>query len=311
MSGKAAHRPDAPSKPAPKSGTSQQPQSGKKAVPPPEKKKHLVIIKNCENDFSRIHCEALIPYCGLAKDRCGKPKSAPATDAAEAEALAYYEMTCRTETRSAEIRFYANAATVMGCFSSAQASQLPSGASRKRSREDEATNEEEDKEDEVTDDADHSAAPVGEEKKKGPVAAPRFGSVEDMVTIMKTKPYFTHPPVFHLSTGDAVEATSSDSLVKASDAVVTSSAQLVSCMATTSVPQSAKQLRALLADIPGFVSCWSLHALNFRVVFSSKALLFAAKALLDQFEADSGNRVTLKFPDSLGREYTEHLHRNE
>lgn len=296
--------------------------SGKAAAAAPtaqqEKKKHIVILKNCENDFSRIHTEALVPYLGLAKGRLGRKAAlldGQQPDDAAANALAYYELACRSETRSAEIRVYGNADTVMKCFSCAQATQIPKHADKqqaggpKRAR-DNATKSAAAEEEE----ADAADPVAGEEdgepaKKKGPVGAPRFGTVEDMVAVMKAKPYFTHPPVFHVSSGDAVETVEGETEGGSSTTAtrVTSSAQLVSCVASTSVPQSPKQLRKVLADVPGFVSCWTLHALHFRVVFASKAQLFAAKSLLDAFEADSGNRVTLKLPDSLARDYTEHL----
>ena len=276
-----------------------------------EKRKHIVLIKNCENDFSRIHSEALLPYCGLAKARLGRDKSSTGDSEQDREAqlaLAYYEISCRSETHSAEIRFFGTEKTVMDCFSSAQASHIPKqvAAPGKRPREE----TEEAALPEGSNDDDDATAEVAEPQKAAKPVVPRFGSVEDMVTVMKTKPYYTHPPSFHLRAGSAVEDSTGGKEAVVADGV-TSSAELVSCLASSSLPQTAKQLRKALEDIPGFVSCWTLYALHYRVVFASKERLFAAKSLLDQFEAESGNRITLKLPDGYSREFTAYLQRND
>jgi hypothetical protein len=77
---------------------------------------------------------------------------------------------------------------------------------------------------------------------------------------------------------------------------------LVTASASTSTPVGSKQLRKLLADVPGFVSCWKLHASHFRVVFATSAALFAAKVLLDEFEAE-GVRIVLQLSDGQADKY--------
>jgi hypothetical protein len=157
-----------------------------------------------------------------------------------------------------------------------------------------------------------------------------------MVSVLRFKPYFTHPPLFMTNgelqaeasnTADAAdkkaprkrqreddgasndENDDEDAASEAGPKVVVGGPQsaLVSVHIVSSTATSVRHLKKVLSNgIPGFVTCWALRPLHFRAIFVSEHAMFSAKVLLDQFDAE-GLRLNLVLPDGVARRYEEHL----
>lgn len=83
--------------------------------------------------------------------------------------------------------------------------------------------------------------------------------------------------------------------------------ELVTAVAVVTSAWSTKELRQRLKDLPGFMYLWFLYSRHFRVLFTSAALLFRAKKLLDEFEIEGKVRVNIQLSDHLQRKYEEYL----
>ena len=84
---------------------------------------------------------------------------------------------------------------------------------------------------------------------------------------------------------------------------------LVSAQATVNMACTSLQLKKALSDLPGFLSVWKIRSRTFRVVFTSLQSLFAAKAILDEFEAE-GLRIGLTVPEPFSTRYEDFLQRD-
>lgn len=80
--------------------------------------------------------------------------------------------------------------------------------------------------------------------------------------------------------------------------------RLVRATLSTSTNTNAQELRKVLADLPGFVSCRRVRSQVFHGVFTDRDSLFRSKMLLDEFEAD-GVRVTVALNSQHEIAYTE------
>nr|CCC94978.1 unnamed protein product [Trypanosoma congolense IL3000] len=153
-----------------------------------------------------------------------------------------------------------------------------------------------------------------------------------MVSTLRRRVYFTHPPHFLLNVegmeDGAVLRSAKQGGLQGTDEKqlpppgsclgskelrqsTVRQSEMVTVAATTSSRIGAKELRHQLRDVPGFVTCWWLHSQHFRLLFVSKTALFKAKQLLDQFEVDGNVRVTITLPDGTSKEFVNHLAADE
>lgn len=257
---------------------------GKAQAPVAPPRKYVVVIRNVENDFSRVHASALERYFrlnrSLEKSRVGKDAAATpfASDVT-------FEIKARTETRSAELRVFAPSTS-----SDISAAWTPSNnynASATTATEADGG-----------DGAQEGGFSVG-------AAGGRFSSLEDMVSVLKQKPYLVYPPTF-MTSGASTEdaATSTEDASSSSSAI--RQADFVTVELVTSSYTSNKNLKKVLSDVPGFVTSWPLYAMHFRGIFANESSLFRSKSLLDQFEAE-GLRINLVLPDVVARKYEAYL----
>lgn len=321
-------------------GTTQKPSSRTPAKVPATPEKYVVIINNVENDFARVHEASLPSFLGL--NAC-QARHHPA----RAAASCVYDVTCRTETRSAEVQVSGPAdAPVSSIFVSRRKPGNP--VSRKDISQPEAEHPNALNVTECTTDAQNSVNGA-------------FTSLEEMAAVLSHRAYFTHPPQFHVSipgkeTGDRLTASnaaasSGRSHKRARDGENTNStaplqnanegnapamlnhsdvaeeeehgkctedggpivqfggkqSELVTAVAAVSARWNTKELRHHLQDLPGFLSCWVLYAKHFRVVFRDRTFLFQAKQLLDQFQVDGSVQVSVSLADTLNRQYAEFI----
>ncbi|EAN79350.1 uncharacterized protein TEOVI_000781300 [Trypanosoma equiperdum] len=301
--------------------------------------RYVVVITNVENDFAKVHREAFPRFCCLDKKferGCSSPscemerRTGTTSDASQGRAQCHYTVSARTETRSVEIAIYGkadgNVSTVFTPVPGKHAATLNGGKK--------------------SDDSAPVAKAKGKERHKREVeddtivecvygltgSGTRFDTLEDMVTSLSRKPYFTHPPKFLLNiagnedgailkspkgmkrsreSGEGEHSQSTPSVGGELRQSTVRQSEMVTASAATSSRIGAKELRQQLKDIPGFVTCWALYQQHFRLVFVSKAALFKAKHLLDQFEVDGSVRVSITLPDSAAKEFVNQLSAEE
>lgn len=301
------------------------PNSTRASAPKPVPEKWVVVIKNVENDFAKVHAKALERFCCLNPSAALFSKEAvedaPSLSSSTTTA-AKYKIVPRTETRSAEVAIYAPSldADVSGVWQ-LQRHQPQSNAPVPNVEQESATEAPE-------------AVVVAESVVAAPSPSP-FSSVADMVSVLRFKPYFTHPPLF-MTNGELQqndenapkkkasrkrdrqaepneeeegEVDDDDTESEVGPKVVVGGPQsaLVSVHIVSSAATSVRNLKKVLANgIPGFVTCWALRPLHFRATFVNEHAMFSAKVLLDQFDAE-GLRLNLLLPDGVARRYAEHL----
>eukprot|EP00796_Vickermania_ingenoplastis_P004274 gene4274-3091_t len=269
-----------------------------------EDEKYVVVISNVENDFSKIHQDRLPLFLGLD----------PAYNLSAGASLhkidphhCCYNLKCRTETRSAEL-------TVTGPAEAAMQSIFVQKKARNRAT------------DEPTDAPEGTTADGGVQAVEDLHSSTGAESLESRVAALQRQPYFRrflhfrvnipgrdegtvlHPGLRKRRRGaeDAAEASADADLMPVKQRCC-SQQKLVSAVALLSTSWTTKELRTRLEDLPGFVSCWFLHARHFRVVFLDAESLFRAKKLLDEFEIEGKVRVSLQLSDFLQRLYEESL----
>mmetsp|Transcript_53773 Transcript_53773/g.61768 ORF Transcript_53773/g.61768 Transcript_53773/m.61768 type:complete len:352 (+) Transcript_53773:49-1104(+) len=306
-----------------------------KAREPVKTEKWIVVIKNVENDFGRVHAKAVERFCclnpsaSMSQQHHEQPKRktspngnaeeesvAPSSSTvASTSTVAKYRVTPRTETRSAEILVYAPTVD-------ADISDLWVLPTRNETTKATTVNTETD--------VDQPDAAVAK------VQSP-FSSVGDMISVLRLKPYFTHPPVFVENSEVMVGEKSFSSKKRSRDedtdtAVATHQSEgtdegeeeeaevsgpkvlvggpqsdFVTVHIVSSAATNVRNLKKVLSNgIPGFVTCWWLRPLHFRAVFVNESALFHAKKLLDQFDAE-GLKLNLLLPDSAARRYEAYL----
>lgn len=167
---------------------------------PPEK--YVVIITNVENDFAKVHQDSLGAFCCLdpRRNRHPLPPTPSDAEALREKGTCSYDITCRTETRSAEIKFYGKAdADVSTVFVRGNKKTSPKAAAANATTSLVTSHDDVDAEDPTATSTD--ALEVEEVLTKTTTATSRssFQSLEDMVAVLQHRPYFTHPPTFHLT----------------------------------------------------------------------------------------------------------------
>lgn len=229
---------------------------------------YVVIIKNAENDFSRIHTEALPIFLNL--------NAAKALGAAPGESVAPYKQNSnyvikvRTETRSAEVCFYGEENSSL--FKSLAPKNPPAASSSTAiggAKTDGAKKVVKLNDDDSDDDA--------------PAAMGALSTVQDMVEIIRPRPYYQNPLAYTLETTSKVDATKGGKRARAEDvteekaqdeeeyATVLGSLKLVemslgskqdklvSTQMQLNTDLPIKEVRRILKDVPGLVSVWFLH----------------------------------------------------
>lgn len=232
---------------------------------------YVVIIKNAENDFSRIHTEALPIFLNL--------NAAKALGAAPGESVAPYKQNSnyvikvRTETRSAEVCFYGEENSSL--FKSLAPKNPPAAASSSTT-------------------AAAGGAKVDAVKKvvklndddsddDTPAAMGALSTVQDMVEIIRPRPYYQNPLAYTLETTSKVDATKGGKRARVEEttaeekgdddeyATVLGSLKLVemslgskqdklvSTQMQLNTDLPIKEVRRILKDVPGLVSVWFLH----------------------------------------------------
>jgi hypothetical protein len=266
------------------------------ATPAAPPRKYVVVIRNVENDFARVHSSALERYFrlnrSLEKGRLAKTLAAAAKGGAAGATVVVpsntdvsFEIKARTETRTAELRIYAPSPS--SDISSAWTPSnnfTPSAA------------------------ADGGESASGDAEGFSIGAGGLFSSLSDMVSVLKQKPYLAYPPTFMAggSAEEGEEAAPADAAAAAPLAVAVRQSDFITVELITSAYTSNKNLKKVLADVPGFITSWPLYTMHFRGIFANESALFRSKSLLDQFEAE-GLRINVVLPDVVARKYEAYL----
>lgn len=227
---------------------------------------YVVIIKNAENDFSRIHTEALPVFLHL--------NNAKALGAAPGESKAPYKQNSnfvvkvRTETRSAEVCFYGeeNASLFKSLAPKPAPTDDKTAASANGKKSSTKLADDDD------DDEDDQAAAVG-----------ALSSVRDMVEVVRPRPYYQQPLTYTLETSailgsdgkehkggkrardedeTAAEDLSGHTLGSLQVVEMTNGSKqdrLVSTQMQLNTFLPIKEVRQVLKDVPGLISVWFLH----------------------------------------------------
>ncbi|RNF04516.1 hypothetical protein TraAM80_05108 [Trypanosoma rangeli] len=181
----------------------------KRAEATQDGERYVVVITNVENDFAKVHQEAVPRYCCLNEQHFHglqqRPSSSTVKNAdgvtssplgkGQKRRQCRYTVSARTETRSVEVAVYGKAdGDVASVY-------LPSRSGMRESKHSYQTKEEE-----------KAVTPMtleGEEEGDGgtlvecvnpPLGNETvFASLEDMVMALRHAPYFTHPPKFLLT----------------------------------------------------------------------------------------------------------------
>lgn len=274
-----------------KAGGQQRNKNNKAAASEPEEE-YVVFIKNVENDIALIHQHALPAFlclntvpkvvpnptkteeCEGDNDETGEVAAAEAEPAASGAPKV--TISCRNETRSAQISIAGD--EPMAAFNSRR-ERPPTNGNGKRGRGDAAGS------------GGADGAETAANALSSPPPPPPMSSITEVATKFSQRPYF----------GQRIR------LFASSKPGELSQADLVACVATTSKPLSPKDFKKALDGVPGFNAAWRIRAQNFKIVFNNKKALFAAKSLLDEFEADGGVRITVQVPENLAREFQEHV----
>ncbi|ESL11072.1 hypothetical protein TRSC58_01187 [Trypanosoma rangeli SC58] len=171
--------------------------------------RYVVVITNVENDFAKVHQEAVPRYCCLNQrhfhglQQRSSPSTVKTADGVTSSPLGKeqkrrqcrYTVTARTETRSVEVAVYGKAdGDVASVY-------VPNRSGMRESKHFHQTKEEEKTVTPMTlkdeEEGDGGALvecvnpPIGNETA--------FASLEDMVMALRHAPYFTHPPKFLLT----------------------------------------------------------------------------------------------------------------
>ncbi|RNF22561.1 uncharacterized protein Tco025E_03048 [Trypanosoma conorhini] len=173
--------------------------------------RYVVVVTNVENDFARVHQEAVARYCclneqhgpvsqrrassstvkgaaGVASSPLGKEKQ---------RRQCRYTVTPRTETRSVEVAVYGKADGDVASVYLPNRTGVHENKHPRRAKEAEKAVKLMTMDDDGEGEGDCGAlvecvnAPVGGETA--------FASLEDMVLALRHAPYFTHPPRFLLN----------------------------------------------------------------------------------------------------------------
>ena len=83
---------------------------------------------------------------------------------------------------------------------------------------------------------------------------------------------------------------------------------LVSASIDSSRPISDKEFAKHLADVPGYVTSWRRKRQSYHVVFVNRDKMFAAKALLDEFEPAPQMRFTVQLSTKDEEAYRDFIH---
>ncbi|ORC86095.1 uncharacterized protein TM35_000301350 [Trypanosoma theileri] len=186
---------------------------GRRPTAVEETERYVVVITNVENDFAKVHREAIPRYCCLNEQHChshqlsGSSSLNGITSTTTTRQQCRYTVTPRTETRSVEVAVYGKAdgdvSTVFlpvrtnthtNTTSSNNHSHPNSNKEKKKDGEMNIYNDPTMKEDEEEDNTviECVKPPVGREDTL-------FATLEDMTMALRHKPYFTHPPKFLLN----------------------------------------------------------------------------------------------------------------
>ncbi|CCW61847.1 unnamed protein product [Phytomonas sp. EM1] len=341
-----------------------------KGAPPETNEKYVVIIQNVENDFTKVHQYNLPAYCHLVPElnqanlnlpgarggrlQSGKTNTAegeaetlqntgekggkdPSSDSMSGEGKCTYSLLCRSETRSAELTVRGAAdASIHTIFASPHTA---STSTKRPGKAAEGTSKSTDRS--QTPRSLDEGLEITEETSRGPGAGTArgvFSSLEEMAKGLCHRPYFTHPPRFHVNlpgreSGEVLlsepgkrrqaKEKGSDGEEKIAKTPKEKEGavwvrqfprhqrDLVSAVAVVLAGWGVKDLRRHLRDLPGFLSCWRLYAKHFRVVFRDQETLFKAKQLLDQFHVEGNVRVEMKLSDIHSRSFAEFITQQE
>lgn len=165
---------------------------------------YIVIISNVENDLAKVHHDQLPPFLSLNTKREGRESLdnvEQATGKSGSEKQCYYELVCRSETRSAELKVFGEAdASVSSVFN---AKTLPARTASANGNDSAGRP--------TAADPSNSSNGTGDDKESLKVSvsldsAPSavshqyaFHSLEDMAALLSGKPYFTRRLGFHVS----------------------------------------------------------------------------------------------------------------
>ena len=230
------------------------------------KEKFVVVVKNVENNMAAIHSDALARFLGVNR-KCEKSSGTPR-----------FNIAVRTETRTAQVDFFYDESNAEELFNH------PHPVPEKKENQQKKAN--------------GSADAAAETEAETKVPQVKVRNATEMLARLAKSRYFEEKLEPRLLTSGALEEDVGGTAKKSND--------FVSVEASTTLPLGENQLGKLLGDVPGFVRCWKIAPKRFRAVFETKDVLFAAKTLLDAFEAD-GIRVTLSLPGFMTDEYTEYL----
>ena len=242
-----------------------------KKVDEKEDEPYVVIIKNAENDFSRIHTEALPVFLNLNPTKA--LGAAPGESVAPYKQSSNYVIKVRTETRSAEVCFYGEENSSL--FKSLAPKNPPAASSSTAIGG--AKNDGVKKVVKLTDDDD--------DDDDTPAAMGALSTVQDMVEIIRPRPYYQNPLAYTLETTSKVDATAKGgkraraeedaaeengaeddeyatvlgSLKLVEMSLGSKQDKLVSTQMQLNTDLPIKEVRRILKDVPGLVSVWYLH----------------------------------------------------
>lgn len=147
-----------------------------------EDEPYVLIIRNVENDFAKVHQSSLPSYCCLDPKRykyakqvnlASQPDRTAVDVNCDTESVCTYTVKCRTETRSAEILV----------FGTRDSDERQIFASRNMAQSN------------VTRHSNNNTENV---ESSPSTPSKRFSSLNEMVGVMRHRPYFAYPPRFYV-----------------------------------------------------------------------------------------------------------------